>query len=121
MAQIMKSLQTKYVPVVPVDKKPTTPSKIFFDGDQLTEERARNAQYANILAETELERLNGLEPTFADWHLKKNIYEVIIKNPHQQGGSFLYVAQIRYNISFKRFYTTNKLSKTTMIVIFSPH
>ena len=46
------------------------------DGDQLTEERARNAQLANILAGNEADRLDGLEMTFADWHLKKNIYEV---------------------------------------------
>ena len=48
-----------------------------FDGDQLTEERARNAQYANVLADNEIDRLNEIETSFGDWHLKKNLYEVV--------------------------------------------
>ena len=51
---------------------------MIFDGDQLTEERARNAGWANILAGSDMERLEGLEPSFADWHLKKNLYQVNI-------------------------------------------
>ena len=37
----------------------------------LTEERARNCQWANTLAITPTERLEGITPAFADWHLKK--------------------------------------------------
>ena len=43
MAHIMKNIQDKYVPVKNVDGKLKTIDKIIFDGDQLTEERARNA------------------------------------------------------------------------------
>lgn len=45
--------------------------KVIFDGDQLTEERARNCQWANSLGRTQIERLEGVTPAFADWHLKK--------------------------------------------------
>ena len=48
----------------------------FFDGDQLKEERARNYQWANTLAETAMDRLDGITPAFADWHLKKNLLGV---------------------------------------------
>lgn len=77
MAQIMKEIQDRYVPVAQVDGKTKIVQKIVFDGDQLTEERARNAQYANVLADNEIDRLNGIETSFGDWHLKKNLYEVV--------------------------------------------
>ena len=76
MAQIMKNIQDMYVPVVSVNGKTKIVQKIIFDGDQLTEERARNAQYANVLADNDIDRLNGMETSFGDWHLKKNLYEV---------------------------------------------
>ena len=73
----MKEIQDRYVPVAQVDGKTKIVQKIVFDGDQLTEERARNAQYANVLADNEIDRLNGIETSFGDWHLKKNLYEVV--------------------------------------------
>ena len=76
MAQIMKNIHNKYVPVKEVDGKLKATEKIIFDGDQLTEERARNAQYANILTDNDIDRLSGLETSFGDWHMKKNLYEV---------------------------------------------
>lgn len=77
MAQILEDIQTKYVPTHngnETDAKII--QRIFFDGDQLTEERARNCQWANTLAETAMDRLDGITPAFADWHLKKNLLGV---------------------------------------------
>ena len=71
MAQILEDLQLKYVPTVVLDNEPEVLERIILDGDQLTEERARNAQWANALAETQLDRIDGITSSFADWHLKK--------------------------------------------------
>lgn len=71
MAQIIEALQSKYVPTVTSNGgESKILQKVIFDGDQLTEERARNCQWANTLAESPSERLEGLTPAFADWHLK---------------------------------------------------
>lgn len=72
MAQILQDIQSKYVPTVTSNGGETeVVQKVIFDGDQLTEERAWNCQWANTLARTQLERLEGITPAFADWHLKK--------------------------------------------------
>jgi len=48
MAQIMENIQSHYVPTESgVDQNII--QKVIFDGDQLTEERARNCQWANTL------------------------------------------------------------------------
>lgn len=62
-----------------VDSEQKILEKVLFDGDQLTEERSRNAQSANAVADTEIDRLEGLEPTFGDWQLKKNLYQVVLQ------------------------------------------
>ena len=67
MAEICNIIQNKYVP---------SDQTKCVDGDQLTEERAQNASWANAIADSEVERLEGLEPSFADWLLKKNLYQV---------------------------------------------
>jgi hypothetical protein len=74
MAEICNIIQNKYVPIHQTEVL----EKIIFDGDQLTKERARNASWANVIADSQIERLEGLEPSFADWHLKKNLYQVNI-------------------------------------------
>ena len=75
MAQILHNLQEKFVPSTKVEGKTEILDRVFLDGDQLTEERAKNAQLANTLPDTPTERLNGLEMAFADWHLgKKHAY-----------------------------------------------
>lgn len=72
MAQILEHLQSKYVPTATLNGGETEVlQKVIFDGDQLTDERARNCQWANTLARTQLERLEEITPAFADWHLKK--------------------------------------------------
>ena len=72
-------MQRLYVPMTNVDSEQKILEKVPFDGDQLTEERSRNAQWANAVADTEIDRLEGLEPTFGDWHLKKNLYQVVLQ------------------------------------------
>jgi hypothetical protein len=54
MAQICNSIQQDYVPSN--EEKNKVLEKIIFDGDQLTEERARNASWANIIADNEIGR-----------------------------------------------------------------
>ena len=76
MAQILHSVHEKFVPSCNVEGNPEILQKVFFDGDQLTEEHARNAKLANTTADTPTERLNGLETAFADWHLGKNFLMV---------------------------------------------
>ena len=76
MTQILENAQRLYVPTVEINGEEVILEKIIFDGDQLTEERARNAQWANVTADSQIDRLEGLEPTFGDWHLKKNLYNV---------------------------------------------
>ena len=77
MAQIMHNIQEKFVPCTNVNGEAEILQKVILDGDQLTEERARNAQLANTLAQSPVERLKGLETAFADWHLNKNLPSVI--------------------------------------------
>ena len=83
MSQILDNVQRLYVPMTNVDSEQKILEKVLFDGDQLddqlTEERSRNAQSANAVADTEIDRLEGLEPTFGDWQLKKNLYQVVLQ------------------------------------------
>ena len=44
MTQILENAQRLYVPAVEIDGEEVILEKFIFDGDQLTEERARNAQ-----------------------------------------------------------------------------
>ena len=76
MAEILKNVQGKFVPTAEVNNQRQVLQKIFLDGDQLTEERARNAPLRNSLVKTPYECLAGFESTFADWHLGKNFLMV---------------------------------------------
>ena len=77
MGQIWEDVQTKYVPTHNGNKTDANIiQRIFFYGDELTEQWVRNCQWANTLAETAMDRLNGIIPAFADWHLKKNLLGV---------------------------------------------
>ena len=71
MAEICNIIQNKYVP----SDQTKVLEKIIFDGDQLN--RGLKLQVGpNAIADSEVERLEGLEPSFAVWHLKKNLYQV---------------------------------------------
>jgi len=76
MAQYLMSLQSKYVPQLKKDERNVILERIFLDGDQLTEERARNVQCVFQDGDNEFDRLEGLESTHADWHAKVNLYKV---------------------------------------------
>ena len=69
MAQILENIQDQFVPTTNNEVL----ERVFLDGDELTEERARNAQIANTFADTPYEKMAGLQTSFADWHLGKNL------------------------------------------------
>lgn len=72
MADLLKKFQEDHVPM----KDGNILKKVVVHGDQLTEERARNVQWTYKIGETEAERLEGLECTFSEFHLKMCMYEV---------------------------------------------
>lgn len=74
MTQIMQTNQSKYVPLLPDGSVAAT---IPLHGDQNFEERSRNVQWTFRDGETSVERLEGLEPEFADWHAKVTLYMVM--------------------------------------------
>lgn len=51
-------------------------SPILFGGDQLTRERAVNAQEAKAQSSTALGRLQGVIPKVEDWHTLVTFYQV---------------------------------------------
>ena len=72
MADILKTLQNKYV--AKTDGEILHPT--ILHGDQLTQERACNVQWTYHLSNTAVERLEGIEPTFSEFHLKMCLFEV---------------------------------------------
>ena len=73
MAQLLMENQERYVPQVENETVP-----IFFDGDELTEERARNVQWAFTDGDNNKDCLKGLDPNHTDWHAKVTLYMVSI-------------------------------------------
>ena len=65
--------QERYVPHVDNETMP-----IFFDGDELTEERARNVQWIFADGDNDRDCLKGLDPNHTDWHAKVTLYLVSI-------------------------------------------
>lgn len=78
MAQYLMSVQEKYVPQPTQGDTNMILQLIFLDGDQLTEERARNVQWVFQDGDDQFNKLGGLDPTHADWHAKVNLYKVEI-------------------------------------------
>jgi len=72
MADLLKKFQKEHVPM----KNGQVLHKMVVHGDQLTEERARNVQWTYKLEDSEADRLEGLECTFSEFHLKMCLYEV---------------------------------------------
>jgi hypothetical protein len=73
MIDILEVIQDKYVPFHTVKDNHGDVIKIptdilFFGGDQLTEERARNIQKARTDGQTTAERLDATWPKKEDWH-----------------------------------------------------
>ena len=97
MADILKNIQTNFVPSAEVSNQNKVLQQVFLDGYQLTEERARNAQLTITLADTTYECLGDLETAFADWHQQTHSNQVI-----------------SYNIFFVSSYFSSYLSKKTL-------
>lgn len=76
MAQYLMSVQSKYVPQLKKDGGNVILERVYQDGDQLTEKRARNVQWVFQDGDDMFDRLEGLDPTYADWHAKVNLYKV---------------------------------------------
>lgn len=66
--------QNNYVPC----ENETVLEPIFFDGDALTEERARNVQWTFKDGDNAFDRLEGLDTSHADWHAKVNLFEASV-------------------------------------------
>lgn len=81
MVDILETIQEKYVPFTTVSVQSeagevVTSEMIFFGGDQLTEERARNIQKARADGQNQKERLEAVYPKNEDWHAIRNAYMV---------------------------------------------
>lgn len=73
---------------------------VFFGGDQLTEERARNVQMARSDGRTNEERLEGLWPKNEDWHAIRIAYDVdmyYLANPKIFNADTLYKKLLKRN------------------------
>lgn len=82
MMDILEIVQEKYVPMQDIKSteqgNEKVPSElIFFGGDQLTEERARNIQKARADGRTTSERLDAVWPKNEDWHAIRTGYKVL--------------------------------------------
>ena len=122
MADILKNIQSNFVPSAEVSNQNEVLQRVFLDGDQLTEERARNAQLTNTLADTTYERLGGLETAFADWHLGKNLLEVCSLFVFCIFGIYrsLVIRLSHFDISFVSSYFSSSLSKKTLQLKWEP-
>ena len=81
MVDILEVIQDKYVPYHEVNQKSDDPQQVptdvmFFGGDKLTEERARNIQKARTDGHTNAERLDATWPNNEDWHAIRTAYKV---------------------------------------------
>ena len=79
MIDILQELHAKYLPVekhTENEEVVTVLERLFFGGDQLTEERARNCIDARSDGDTPFERLGGFISKVEDWHAIRILYQV---------------------------------------------
>ena len=80
MIDILQELHDKYVPIHSYKKDDVEIKeileKVYFGGDQLTEERSRNAAIARSDGDDPYERLEGVVPKVEDWHCIRILYQV---------------------------------------------
>lgn len=81
MIGILADIHNHYVPFENVvnddgSKSSNVVTQLFLGGDQLTEERARNAQKGRADGDTKFDRLEGLIPKVEDWHAGRILYQV---------------------------------------------
>ena len=84
MVDILETIQEKYVLSSQTNTTSETSESyvsdnfIFFGGDQLTEERARNVQKAKADGATSQERIDTVWPKNEDWHAIRTAYKVTL-------------------------------------------
>lgn len=81
MIEILSELHEKYLPLLKTtddsgNEQVEILQKLFFGGDQLTEERARNARQGRADGDSNFERLEGFIPKVEDWHAGRVLYQV---------------------------------------------
>ena len=82
MLDILQTIHDEYIPVergtdrLTGEETVEVLEKVFFGGDQLTEERATNARDARSDGDNEFERLEGVIPKVEDWHASRILYQV---------------------------------------------
>ena len=84
MIDILEELHQKYLPVKKInpdegDETTEVQERIFFGGDQFTEERARCCTDARSDGDTPYERLEGYISKVEDWHAIRILYQVCLK------------------------------------------
>lgn len=84
MLDILQELHDKYLPVekedVDGEEIVTILERLFFGGDQLTDERAVNCKDARSDGDTSFERLEGFISKVEDWHAIRILYQVRAEN-----------------------------------------
>ncbi|XP_066922839.1 uncharacterized protein [Clytia hemisphaerica] len=90
MAEILKEIQEKYVPLKQTEEGVEVKEKVPFGGDQMSAARTVSAQKAFLVGNSQYKRLEGLSPKFEDWHLKKTFYEIkdALFRKHNSGKDF---------------------------------
>jgi hypothetical protein len=81
MVRILEELHKQYVPISGSTKDTKSVrmvEKVLFGGDQLTEERARNATDGRSDGDSEYTCLEGFIPKVKDWHPKRILYQLFI-------------------------------------------
>ena len=82
MLDILQTIHDEYIPVgrgtdrLTGEETVEVLEKVFFGGDQLTEERATNVRDARSDGDNEFERLQGVIPKVEDWHASRILYQV---------------------------------------------
>jgi hypothetical protein len=80
MIDILQELHDKYLPISKHiqdgDEIVNIHEKLFFGGDELTDERARNSKDARCDGDSQFERLEGFLSKVEDWHAVRILYQV---------------------------------------------
>ena len=80
MIDILEDLHKKYLPIekehVNGREVVTILERVFFGGDQLTDERASHCTDARCDGDTSFERLEGVISKVEDWHAIRYLYQV---------------------------------------------
>ena len=80
MVILLQTNQDKYVPSIKRGGQNAILEHIPLLGDQLFEERSRNAKWNFQDGDTDWDKLDGIETESADWHAKLNLYMVHLFN-----------------------------------------